>query len=438
MKIKRFHAEDVRTTIRKVRDALGPDAVILSNKRVADGVEIVAAIDYDESLVGGMVAQTDSTTPASSTEKTHSSPAKYLRQQAAADVRYSRNIPTSQSDSKIETASVNKNNSATLAEKSQDLSDVQNEIKSLRGLLLNQLSGMAWESESKYHPTRTRLLQRLIALGLSPLLSKQLCEEVDDTKEFDVMWRHALGVLSHKLPVIDNGILKTGGVMALVGPTGVGKTTTIAKLAARYVLQHGKDSVGLITTDNFRVAAHEQLRSYARILGVPLRVAIDKDELNDALYDLRHKKLVLIDTAGVSLQDSQLREQLDLLNSGAKSIHMFLALAANTQRSVLNDVVTTFKQSKLDGCILTKVDETTSLGGVISVAAEHNLAISYFCDGQKVPDDLHIARAHNLVSKSVAIMQRITMAAQQDLASGLSSEHSMALTVNGMVAHAHG
>ncbi len=438
MKIKRFHAEDVRTTIRKVRDALGPDAVILSNKRVADGVEIVAAIDYDESLVGGMVAQTDSITPASSTEKTHSSPAKYLRQQAAADVRYSRNIPTSQADSKIEAASVNKNNSAALAEKSQDLSDVQNEIKSLRGLLLNQLSGMAWESESKYHPTRTRLLQRLIALGLSPLLSKQLCEEVDDTKEFDIMWRHALGVLSHKLPVIDNGILKTGGVMALVGPTGVGKTTTIAKLAARYVLQHGKDSVGLITTDNFRVAAHEQLRSYARILGVPLRVAIDKDELNDALYDLRHKKLVLIDTAGVSLQDSQLREQLDLLNSGAKSIHMFLALAANTQRSVLNDVVTTFKQSKLDGCILTKVDETTSLGGVISVAAEHNLAISYFCDGQKVPDDLHIARAHNLVSKSVAIMQRITMAAQQDLASGLSSEHSMALTVNGMVAHAHG
>ncbi len=440
MKIKRFHAEDVRTTIRKVRDALGPDAVILSNKRVADGVEIVAAIDYDESLVGGMVAQTGSVTATSTSATKDSqhkecrpSSEKSLRQQASDDVRYSRNIPASQSAARTE-APVVKNSSAQLASKAQDLSDVQNEIKSLRGLLLNQLSGMAWESESKYHPTRTRLLQRLIALGLSPVLSKKLCEEVDETKEFDVMWRHALGILSHQLPVIDNGVLKTGGVMALVGPTGVGKTTTIAKLAARYVLQHGKDSVGLITTDNFRVAAHEQLRSYARILGVPLRVAIDKGELNDALYDLRHKKLVLIDTAGVSLQDSQLREQLDLLNSGAKSIHMFLALAANTQRSVLNDVVTTFKQSKLDGCILTKVDETTSLGGVISVAAEHELAISYFCDGQKVPDDLHIARAHNLVSKSVAIMQRITMAAQQDL----SSEHSMTLTVNGMVAHAHG
>jgi len=456
MKIKRFHAEDVRTTIRKVRDALGPDAVILSNKRVSDGVEIVAAIDYDESLVGGMVAQPDSareevnqTVPRTSKES--------LRQQAADDVRYSRNIPASRpSYEKTASATLNtgrladsgsavhskqttnKNTSGKNTLSGQDLSDVQNEIKSLRGLLLNQLSGMAWESESKYHPTRTRLLQRLIALGLSPLLSKQLCEEVNETKEFDVMWRHALGILSHKLSVTDNGILKTGGVMALVGPTGVGKTTTIAKLAARYVLQHGKDSVGLITTDNFRVAAHEQLRSYARILGVPLRVAIDKDELNDALYDLRHKKLVLIDTAGVSLQDSQLREQLDLLNSGAKSIHMFLALAANTQRSVLNDVVTTFKQSKLDGCILTKVDETTSLGGAISIAAEHELAISYFCDGQKVPDDLHIARAHNLVSKSVAIMQRITMAAQQDLATGLSSEQSMTLTVNGMVAHAHG
>ena len=441
MKIKRFHAEDVRTTIRKVRDALGPDAVILSNKRVSGGVEIVAAIDYDESLVGGMAAQTGSVT--SATENTdykdaQPSSEKSQRQQAVDDVRYSRNIPASQAGSRKEAVAAQQYNSADLASKSQVLSDVQNEIKSLRGLLLNQLSGMAWESESKYHPTRTRLLQRLIALGLSPLLSKKLCEEVDETKEFDAMWRHALGILSHKLPVIDNGILKTGGVMALVGPTGVGKTTTIAKFAARYVLQHGKDSVGLITTDNFRVAAHEQLRSYARILGVPLRIATDKDELNDALYDLRNKKLVLIDTAGVSLQDAQLREQLDLLNSGAKTIHMFLALAANTQRSVLNDVVTTFKQSRLDGCILTKVDETTSLGGVISVAVEQNLAISYFCDGQKVPDDLHIARAHNLVSKSVAIMQTITMAAQQDLASGMSSEHSMALTVNGMVAHAHG
>jgi len=450
MKIKRFQAEDVRTTIRKVRETLGPDAVILSNKRIEGGVEIVAAIDYDESLMGGIVAEPsldksksfESDSDIENTLPSNKQP-KQSRSQAADDVRYSRNIPTTPKQKRTSVSSSDKNDVSS--EKLQDstnigkdLSSMQSEIKSLRGLLLNQLSGMAWESESKHHPARTRLLQRLIALGLSPLLSKQLCETVDDKKEFDVMWRYALGVLSHKLPIVDNGILKTGGVMALVGPTGVGKTTTIAKLAARYVLQHGKDSVGLVTTDNFRVAAHEQLRSYARILGVPLRVATDKDELNDALYDLRNKKLVLIDTAGVSLHDSQLREQLDLLNSGSKTIHMFLALSANTQRSVLNDVVTTFKQSKLDGCILTKIDETTSLGGAISVAAEHDLPISYYCDGQKVPDDLHIARAHNLVSKSVSIMHKITLSAQQELADGLSNGDSMNLTINGMVAHAHG
>jgi len=450
MKIKRFQAEDVRTTIRKVRETLGPDAVILSNKRIEGGVEIVAAIDYDESLMGGIVAEPsleksksfESDSDIENTLPSNKQP-KQSRSQASDDVRYSRNIPATPKQKTTSVSYSNKNDISN--EKSQDsnnigkdLSSMQSEIKSLRGLLLNQLSGMAWESESKHHPARTRLLQRLIALGLSPLLSKQLCEAVDDKKEFDVMWRYALGVLSHKLPIVDNGVLKTGGVMALVGPTGVGKTTTIAKLAARYVLQHGKDSVGLITTDNFRVAAHEQLRSYARILGVPLRVATDKDELNDALYDLRNKKLVLIDTAGVSLHDSQLREQLDLLNSGSKTIHMFLALSANTQRSVLNDVVTTFKQSKLDGCILTKIDETTSLGGAISVAAEHDLPISYYCDGQKVPDDLHIARAHNLVSKSVAIMHKITLSAQQELADGLSNGDSMNLTINGMVAHAHG
>lgn len=451
MKVKRFQAEDVRSTIRKVRETLGPDAVILSNKRINGGVEIVAAIDYDESLMGGVIAEphlekgksdeTDSevgnSLPSQSQSKIQ--PQSPARSQAEDDITYSRNIPATKSLDKPTNFSQQKSTRSNKPNNiGKDLSAMQSEIKSLRGLLLNQLSGMAWESESKHHPARTRLLQRLIALGISPVLAKQLCSAVDETKEFDVMWRHALGVLSHQMPIVDNGILKKGGVMALVGPTGVGKTTTIAKLAARYVLQHGKDSVGLITTDNFRVAAHEQLRSYARILGVPLRVATDKDELNDALYDLRNKKLVLIDTAGVSLHDSQLREQLDLLNSGAKPIHMFLALAANTQRSVLNDVVTTFKQSKLDGCILTKIDETTSLGGAISIAVEHELPISYYCDGQKVPDDLHIARAHNLVSKSVAIMHKITLSAQQALADGDSNGQSMTLTVNGMVAHAHG
>jgi len=475
MKIKRFQAEDVRTTIRMVRETLGPDAVILSNKRIATGIEIVAAIDYDESLLGGVVAEphvesnrnesesemakrqstnkVQSTSKAQSTNKVLNKQADRKaakRQQAEADIRYSRNIPkqtgtTSNKKVNVEQDStdsqfnvISSKSSSAEKDNSQELIDVQNEIKSLRGLLLNQMSELAWETESKNHPSRTRLLQRLIALGLSPVFAKQLCSEVNDKNEFDAMWRQALGFMSHRLPVIDNGILKTGGVMALVGPTGVGKTTTVAKLAARYVLEHGKDSVGLITTDNFRVAAHEQLRSYARILGVPLRVATDKEELNDALYDLRNKKLVLIDTAGVSLHDSQLREQLDLLNSGSKTIHMFLALAANNQRSVLNDVVTTFKQSKLDGCILTKIDETTSLGGALSVAVEHDLPIAYYCDGQKVPDDIHIARAHNLVSKSVSFMQKITLSAQKNLSESASSGGSMGLTINGMVAHAHG
>jgi len=471
MKIKRFQAEDVRTTIRMVRETLGPDAVILSNKRIATGIEIVAAIDYDESLLGGVVAEPhvesnrnesepesemakrQSTSKAQSTNKIlnkQTDRKAAMRQQAESDIRYSRNIPKQPDTISNKKVNVEKDSTdsqfnatslkSSSAEKdnSQELIDVQNEIKSLRGLLLNQMSELAWETESKNHPSRTRLLQRLIALGLSPVFAKQLCSEVNDKNEFDAMWRQALGFMSHRLPAIDNGILKTGGVMALVGPTGVGKTTTIAKLAARYVLEHGKDSVGLITTDNFRVAAHEQLRSYARILGVPLRVATDKEELNDALYDLRNKKLVLIDTAGVSLHDSQLREQLDLLNSGSKTIHMFLALAANNQRSVLNEVVTTFKQSKLDGCILTKIDETTSLGGALSVAVEHDLPIAYYCDGQKVPDDIHIARAHNLVSKSVSFMQKITLSAQKNLSESASSGGSMGLTINGMVAHAHG
>ena len=427
MKIKRFTGSDMRQAIRKVRDALGPDAVILSNRTLDEGVEVVAAIDYDESLLDTVPGVKPAQPAHQKTEK------QINREHVWNDVRYARNIPA-QEKAPASTPAAKQNVPAqTVNIKLSDdptFLQMQSELKSLRGLLVNQLSGLAWENETKYHPLRARLLQRLMALGLSPQLARDITETIDENDDFDHNWRMALGLLAHRLPVHDDIILnQQKAIIAVVGPTGVGKTTTVAKLAARYLLRHGKRRIGLITTDNYRVAAHEQLRAYARIMGAPMRVASDLDSLQDALAAFRDKDLVLIDTAGMSQRDMRLNEQFSLLKEAGHNIKVYLTLAANSQRGVLADVVRAFRVVPLAGCILTKVDETTSLGGGLSVAAEQGLPVAYISDGQQVPEDLHPARAHALVSRAVAIMQDVGVGAKDDPISTM---------IGGMAAHAHG
>jgi flagellar biosynthesis protein FlhF len=424
MKIKRFAGSDMRQAIRKVRDALGPDAVILSNRKIAEGVEVVAAIDYDESL---FEETPTAAVPAPHREATATKPNAARRKAAYDDVRYSRDVPVAEPLAPPPPPPA-VNVEVKLAD-DPTIHKMQAELQSLRGLLVSQLSGLAWENESKYHPMRARILQRLIALGLSPQLAREIATQTEEQTDIDSNWRRTLGSLAQRVPVMNDEILNHQGVIAVVGATGVGKTTSIAKLAARYLLRHGQKRVALITTDNYRVAAHEQLRSYARIMGAPLRVASDVESLQEALHAFRDRELILIDTAGMSQRDMRLNEQFTLLKSAGHRLQVFLALAANTQRSVLNDVARAFKIVPLAGCILTKVDETTSLGGALAVAVENQLPVAYFSDGQQVPEDLHPARAHALVSRAVAIMQEVGVSPKDEQISQL---------VGGMVAHAHG
>lgn len=438
MKIKRFVADDMRSALRKVTNILGPDAVILSNNRIDEGVEIVAAIDYDESLINK-----PEPTPAIKKSNPFIKEDEILsqshieqrnREAALDDVRYARNIPAAmpqfEKNEIIKQAKVEPKAQTNehLWTEEPAFMDMQSELKSLKGLLVNQLSSLSWGNEVQYHPIRARLLQRLMSLGLSPKLSKDIVAEVNEEKDFEHNWRTALGELAHRIPVGENEIIEKGGIVALVGATGVGKTTTIAKLAARYTLKHGPHRVALITTDNYRVAAHEQLRSYARIMGVPMRVTGDADSLREALDSLQDKELILIDTAGMSQRDMLLSKQFAMLQAeGLPKIKTYLTLATNCQRSVLTETGNKFSEMKLTGCILTKVDETTSLGGAITVAVENNLPISYFCDGQKVPEDMHLARAHTIVSRSVSVMQHMT---------SMKSDDEFAVnTVGGMVAN---
>jgi len=203
-------------------------------------------------------------------------------------------------------------------------------------------------------------------------------------------------VLGRGLSVTRDDILTRGGIAALIGPTGVGKTTTVAKLAARYNLRHGPNRVALITTDSYRIGAFEQLCTFGMILDAPVRLVRTAQELQDAIKAFSDKSLILIDTAGMSQRDLRLSQQFALLNDPAR-IRSYLVLAANAQHSVLQETAAAFARIPLSGAILTKVDETTRLGAALSVVHEQNLPLAYICNGQRVPEDLQAAQVDALI-----------------------------------------
>lgn len=364
MRIKRFCAPTIREAIRLVRAELGPDAVILSNRRVEGGMEIVAATDYDE--------------------------AAFQPPTAAAGTSRQPGVATR----------------ATSGDTPQEpaLHAMRRELNSLRGLLEHQLSGLAWGELARRHPLRARLITALRHVGLSATLAREIAAAAEG-RDYDSLWRQALAVLAHRVAVTNDDILDRGGIVAMVGPTGVGKTTTVAKLAARCVLRHGARHVGLITMDNYRIGAHEQIRTYGRILGLPVRQVGTIDELRQAVAALRDRRLVLIDTAGMGHRDLRLAEQLAILAS-VPQVRTCLVMSANTQYAGLNEVLRAFRPARPQSCVLTKLDEAPNLGGALSVVVQTQLPVAYLSDGQRVPEDLQPARAHNLVSAAVALSQQ--------------------------------
>lgn len=371
MKIKRYFAPDIRQAIRKVRDEQGPDAVILSNRSVEGGVEIVAAVDYDNFIadLGNASAPAATRAPASREEPTFERP----QAEIAAD---------------------------------EAITAMGRELKNLRGMLEHQLSGLAWGDLGRRHPQRMLLIRRLRELGLSAALAHRIGNEIPEQADMERAWRQALALFAHYLPVTNDDILAHGGVVALVGPTGVGKTTTVAKLAARCLLRHGPRSVALISADDQRIGAYEQLKIYGQILDIPVRAARDHASLQAAITELRGHRLVLIDTAGMSQRDLRLAEQLARVRAGSSAVKLYLVLAANGQMAALEETVAAFAATSVHGAIITKIDETSSLGGVLSVLGTHQLPVAYVSEGQRVPEDLAPARAYNLVARCVAVMQQ--------------------------------
>jgi flagellar biosynthesis protein FlhF len=385
MKIKRFFAPDVRQAMRKVKDELGEDAVILSNRRVNGGVEIISAIDYDESMLTQM--------PEAAVEIKLAQPA--AAQPRRYEIQPEERAP--QQDERIKPQIV--------WSQEPTLVEMRSELQNMRGLLETQLANLTYKDQQSEHPLHYELQRRLARLGFGATLTGKLLKALPEEGGVEESWRRLLGKVAVNIPVTNDDILTQGGVVALVGATGVGKTTTVAKLAARYAMRYGSRSVALISTDNFRIGAHEQLKAYSRILDVPVRFADSAESLQAALDCFCDKRLVLIDTAGMSQRDLRLSKQFTVLKGERERIKPYLVLSATSRLSGLEEVMRGFGEINPHGCIITKIDESTSLGQTLDMVIQHKLPVAYISDGQRVPEDLQPARAHTLVSRSVALMQ---------------------------------
>jgi flagellar biosynthesis protein FlhF len=419
MKVKRFFAPTMPQALRLVREEMGADAVILSNRRVDGGVEIVTALNYNEGEVRAQLGVADPATLNSG---------RVAALQAEHHLRLENELGRARNRIRdVRDRSANRNAAtgpaaqpdraatapasalvATGADAGQTdaWAEMRAEIHSLRELLQGRGSAEPQARPERTNLVQQRLQERLMDLGLGKDLSIQLAREHAQGR-LDNSWKSALKGLAGAIAVEGREWMDRGGIYAVVGATGAGKTTTLGKLAARHVLRHGEDSVALITTDRYRVAAHEQLFVFGRILNVPVRVVDEENSLDSLLDELSDRHLVLIDTAGLNAGDRGWQEQMDELAQSRHPIQTYLLMAATSQPRIMKSTWHLYKMMGLAGCVITKLDEALTLGEALDFAVESHLSVAYYTDGQKIPQDLHRAGAGTLVKLAVRRLQAL-------------------------------
>ena len=415
MKVKRFVADNMQLALKMVSAELGPDAVIVSSRRLDNGMEVVASSEMlgeiDNAKQGELDRQLRLQRELEAAKQAARASAAQ-RQEYAADTA-ARYAPQ-QRDSQQASAQVSRTEAdvaaaTRLAEQAAEerkkldetyqtrLQEMQGELRELKDWLVSH-QGSAWDTRRPLTWQQSQLWQRCQDIGLEPAWADRVVSMSDQSGDLEQAWKSALGVIQNDLPILPQGVLEKGGTIALVGPTGAGKTTTLGKIAARFVQRHGPDSVAFVTLDNYRMAAHDQLQAFARILGVEMKVVLQNGDLVKTLSTLRKKKLVLIDSAGLASQDPHFSSQLSMLKQTGRDVRKFLVLPLTSQARCLQENYEHFKPAGLDGCIFTKLDECFSLGAGLSVAALTRLPLTLITDGPHIPDDLHYPDASRLVN----------------------------------------
>ncbi len=445
MNVRKFIAANARDALRKVKETLGNDAIILSNRGVPGGVEIMAVAARDMAMIvptaasdhaapmqpkapppaRPMPADDDDYRVLLSSARARVSgvnpPQAQPAPRAAAPASRPAPVPPQRPAAQVN-AGIPRTGALRNAEPPRQQAPVppvqpapqqvrpqaaevvpqavMDEIRSLRQIVEQHLAGFAWGEAARSQPVKTEVLRQMLDAGFSPQLSRDLIGDLP--QEMDALQAMAWvkGAADRSLLTVgsDADIVNRGGVYALVGPTGVGKTTTTAKLAARCVLRHGPSKVALVTTDGYRIGAHEQLRIYGRILGVAVYLVKDALELRQTLDELQHKHMVLVDTMGMSQKDKLVPEMNDML--AGCDVQRLLLLSSTSRGDTLDDVVRSYAGSNLAGCILTKIDEAASLATPLDVIMRHGLPLYYVSNGQRVPEDLHLPNRGYLLHRA--------------------------------------
>lgn len=368
MKITRHTAADMRQALRAVREQLGDEAVILSSRRTAQGVEVTAAVDFDATRIEAAATYAPAAPQAPSP-------------------------PPPQADTQ----------------------EVGSELKTLRRMLETQLAQLTWNESTRRHPVHAELMRELAEIGITRDLADHLVGQLPEQVDLAQGRRSLVTGLAQSLPVTGDRWLDNGGCIAFVGATGVGKTTMLAKLAVRWILHHGAKELALVASDTVRIGAQDQMLSLGQLLGVPVHVPERFEALPELLARLGRHRLVLIDTPGTSVRDAQLTARLSVLAECGPRIETALVLAASTQAGAIEETLQRFSPLKPASCLLTKVDEAASLGGALSALIRAHLPVSYVSEGQRVPEDLRPARALELITQAVRLARASGAAADEDL-----------------------
>jgi flagellar biosynthesis protein FlhF len=412
MKITRHTAPDMRQALRAVRERLGPDAVILSTRRIPLGVEITAAMDFDAERLAAESAQVRAVDLAAEAPRIDSPMFDRTPNPAPAPLYAAAAQPVAAAvAATVDPAAQAESILAATA----NADAMGSELKTLRRMLETQLAQLAWKDLTRRAPLHADILRELTEIGLEQSLAAEVVGQLPPQVELTQARRMCISSLAQRVLVTGDRWLESGGHIALVGPTGVGKTTTLAKLAVRWVLRHGARDLALVAADTQRVGAQDQVRSLGQLLGVPVYTPESLAELPAVLARLDRFRCVLIDTAGASQRDAQLAERLAALAGASETLQTTLVLAASTQAGAVAESVRRFAAARPTSCILTKVDEAASLGGMLSILMRARLPIAYVSEGQRVPEDLRPARSLELVSSAVQLAQMTGAVADEDL-----------------------
>ncbi len=398
MKMQRYHARDTRQALARIRAELGEDAVILSTQRTAEGVVVCAAVDFDFSA------------PLEAPPASEPAPAPAPRVAPVATAEpgtpdFANELRVARDGYGTEPARLGSFDAAP---------QLGEEIRSLRSLLETQVAALAWNDFTRREPVRARILADLTAIGIARDIALGVVEELPERIDDERASRLPLAHLARRIATTTSPALEDGGVLALVGPNGVGKTVTLAKFATRWVLDRGPREIALVTTDRDRFGAQEQLQALGRVLGVQTFAVEGPDALAPTLERIGDRRLVLVDTAGVNPRAQRVPQELGALAT-LRHAEIALVLSASTQGGALDAALAGFAALRPAHCILTKVDEAATLGGALSALATTRLPVSWVCQGPRIPQDIQPARAHQLVAHAATLARKSGACADEDL-----------------------